>query len=91
MPGMNKPPKKTNSLNIFKGLVSKWDRHSLEKAMQTAEESMPERIPLSFRFIDQVKHYHCQIFRSGYHFFIGGCEVHYSPVIPLYPEMILEV
>ena len=55
--------------------------------MQTAEESMPERIPLSFRFIDQVKHYHCQVFRSGYYFFIGGCEVYYQ-VIPLYPGVI---
>ncbi|MCG8643311.1 MAG: hypothetical protein MI862_26530 [Desulfobacterales bacterium] len=66
--------------NIFDRLVSNWDRKTLKKAMAKTEESKPQTVPLSFRFIDQIKHYDCQVFRSRHHYFIGGCQVEHKVI-----------
>jgi hypothetical protein len=67
-----KPP------NIFDYLATPWDTNVLKDAMLITEEAKAEALPLSFKFIDQVKHFNCLLYRAGLHFLIGGCEVQYD-------------
>ncbi len=64
--------------NIFDYLATPWDTSVLKDAMATTEEASAEAMPLSFKFIDQVKHFNCLLYRAGVHFLIGGCEVKYN-------------
>ena len=64
--------------NIFDYLATPWDANVLKDAMRITEEATAEAMPLSFKFIDQVKHFNCLLYRAGLHFLIGGCQVQYD-------------
>ena len=66
--------------NILKYLDSNWDKKVLKEAMTQAKMIKPELLPLTFRFVDKIKHFNCQLFRLDRHFLIGGCGVRYGTI-----------
>jgi len=64
--------------NIFDYLATPWDAGVLKDTMVITEEAAAEAMPLSFKFINRVRHFNCLLYRTGLHYLIGGCEVEYD-------------
>jgi hypothetical protein len=64
--------------NIFDYMATSWDEGVLKDAMIIVEEAVAETMPLSFKFIDQIRHFNCLLYRTGLHYLIGGCNVKYD-------------
>ena len=73
--------------NVFEQTATAHDKQVLRCAMARVSESTPLTVPLSFRFIDEIRHYRCLIYRSGNVFFLGGC-LHQCRILPFMPDMV---